>query len=230
MKVLICIPTYDWNIDHKVALALLQEQYSADIDVDYHFIPYQAVHHARNQAVEMFLAWSRDKLLFIDSDNPPNYGAIRILISSSKWHDIMTWLVPNRHSNEPTNETYCVYKTKLEDSKVLWERIPLSLESDIEWIFEVDACGTWFVIIDRKVLEDLSKEYGWVVFEYSTRREELGTWKLVDMDWEIGEESIIMQEFWEDMLFCHRAKLFWYKVFANSKCRAKHLAIPHYIE
>jgi len=226
MRVLIWIPTYDGKIDWRVTLSLLQEQYWKDIEVDYLISPYGAVHHSRNYICEHFLAWSWDKLLFIDADNPPKFWHIRKLIQSSKWRDIVSGLVPNRHQWD----TYCIYAKEDNGDDLVGERTPIYVEDDCKDIFEIDSCGTWFVIIDRQVIKELSDEYGGVIFESHTRRQSHKTKEIVDVDRNKDVPEMDMQEFSEDILFCYRARFFWYKVYANPNCRAAHLAVPRYIE
>ena len=159
-------------------------------NLSYAVITDQPIVEAREQLVKVFLQGNADYLLFVDSDMMWGKDAIFKLLEADK--DIITGLITNRRQGQ-TQRAICYVRA---DDVVVWIK---DLPSETE-LFQIDACGTAFMLIKRKVLETL----GYDCFDRI----------IVD-----GKKS----GFQEDVNFCIRAKDKGFQIWCDPQVKVGHV-------
>lgn len=194
-KVLIAIPTMH-TLPYLTVMSLLKlvRHYGKRAEVE--FINASAVWESRND----FSLIARDKanrydyLLFIDSDMTFPEDALDKLIAHKK--DIATGVY---FTKELRNQPVC-YK-KVTPFNKLRPSIPASREPITKDMmakeFEVEGCGTGFLLINTDVLDKVTECCG----------------KPFDPEWNLSE----------DLAFCVRARMCGYKIFADGTIPLGHI-------
>ena len=154
-----------------------------------------AVHRARNQLTKSFLETDHERLMFIDSDiefDPDSIGKLWQMDA-----DIAVGLYPMKKINAP--------KAAWVDGELINE-LP-------DKIFEVDYAGTGFMMIKRKVFEDMKDKV-------ETEKTEQGE-RIRFFHFPVRDNV----ELSEDYEFCRAARKLGFKVMADPSIKLKHYGL-----
>jgi hypothetical protein len=168
-------------------------------------------------------------LLFFDDDQVMNYDVIQKLIDADK--DIVSWVVPLRHWDGDWDMLNIFYEKD-------WRLTHYTDLSNIEeQVIEIANCGTWCVLLSRKVCQDMYKStegnafafesrpyvqnLNWDILEKYDYQDYNDNWdkKYYAIDWKIKIVNIPISE---DLRFFEKAKELGYKMYADVTAICQH--------
>lgn len=155
------------------------------------------VHYARNKAVYQAAQMDADYLMFIDSDMEFPADGIDHLLSLEM--DIVGGLYFSRNSDFPIP---IILEIK---NNTTHKYIKYPQDTDL---FEVDAVGTGFMLIDMDVFKKIDPPY----FYHTTPKE-----------FKLNEHSFPDNEIGEDVAFCLKAKEAGFKIMCDSSIKLGHI-------
>jgi len=173
---------------------------------------------ARNNLLKQIYNDWFERILNCDDDNPPiRQDALDIMLDIDK--DIVTWWV--RKKTDP--KVLCLKEKK--EKEIGWEYV--SYDKPFTW--KVDLAWTWFMLINRKVIEAMLNKYP-MPFERSFVKyiktdkwfEELwyATWNPeITKEWKV---IIFQRELSSDYLFCERCIWLWFEVWTDKRLKCDH--------
>lgn len=158
---------------------------------------------ARNAILSEFFASDFDDLVFIDSDQGWEPGAVCKIVSHPV--DLVGGAVRLKKDEEQ-------YAVAWKNEKELW--------ADKNGLIEVDGLGTGFLRISRKAATDLIAAHHHLSYSDGTT---LGNaWALFDSGLENG------RYYGEDMWFCKLAKKAGFKIYLDPEIKFTHVGIKSY--
>jgi len=209
-EVLLCVPTHDKKIDVDFAQALLREFIFAMsrgiLITPLFYIGSSLVPAARNYLLAEFYASGAEAMVFIDSDQGWQPGAVTHAVSLPE--DIIVGAVRGKQDEEK----YAVRWLEDPEGKGLW--------ANENGLIEIEAAGTGFMKISRAAAEKMISTYPERKYAEGTR---LGTaWNLFPLEVHDGK-------FWgEDMGFCRLARECGIKIYLDPEINFSHTGLKVY--
>lgn len=168
----------------------------------------QRIDKARNYFVKMALSGGFDYLMMIDDDNPVPADSMEVFLKDDK--DIVIAPILSRNPNEKGIHDLCVYYKEDRDvggGKTIPYYNHITEFKEDGPLHEIDAGGCGCILIKRKVLEKIDKEY-----EYPFK---------------FGDITVNGQRRTtsEDVEFCERAKKLGFEIWLDDRIRPIHLGV-----
>ena len=185
-KVLIAIPSYSGSFPSLMVESLLQLK--KPIQCGFSVIDRQRIDKCRNFFVKQALDGGFDYLFMVDDDNPIPPETLEKLLEGDK--DIITVPILSRNPIEGGEYPMCAFYR--EDRKIKKKTIPYYIPikkfKEGGYLHKIDAAGTGCILIKRKVLEKISKEYEYP-FEFGDITVE-GQRRTMSEDAEFSERAV----------------------------------------
>lgn len=186
MKILIAMPSYNGQVPSITVQNLLQLH--KPCECAFVIIDRQRIDKCRNFFVKQALEGGFDYLFMIDDDNPIPPDTLEKLLEDDK--DIITVPILSRNPLEDGTHPLCAFYK--EDRKIKKKTMPyytpikeFKEEGDLH---QIDAAGTGCILIKRKVLESMAKEYEYP-FEFGDITVE-GQRRTMSEDAEFSERAV----------------------------------------
>lgn len=167
-SILIGMPSGSGMVPVSMMQSLLQLRKS--FPCGFMVIERQRVDKARNAIVMEALNKGFDYLLFVDDDNPIPPDTLEKFLEDDK--DIVSAPILGRNPDKEGKHTLCCFYSKeiKADGNPLNLYFPVNKFKEEGYMHKVDATGTGCLLIKRKVLDTLHKEYKDGVFEFGDIR------------------------------------------------------------
>jgi len=156
-KVLIAIPCYSGYIPTLTVSSLLQLH--KPCPCAFIVIDRQRIDKCRNFFIKEALKGDFDYLLMIDDDNPTPPGTLEMLLEDDK--DIVIPPILSRNPNKEGQFTLCAYykEDRLVKTETLAYYNHITKFVEEGHLHKIDAGGCGVMLIKKKVLEKMDKEY-----------------------------------------------------------------------
>ena len=213
-KLFIAIPAYDYKVTLRQAISLAafaQEAVRQDITIQIGSIcGCSVVSRARNLLVADFMESDCTHLMFIDADINFEADAILRVLQWAQHEDRNIVAVPPR-VRDPETRYIVNLKTNGDDT----------ININGYGLVEVECVATAFMMIQRKVFEDLIADNPeWTYWEPKTQR-----FIHAVFDFKVTPEGYIG----EDFLFCDRARAKGFHVWIDPAITLGHMGVQEYI-
>lgn len=183
------------------------------------------VSNGRNDILFKFKNSDCEYLLFLDDDNPPeDLWFLDEMLSHDK--DIVSALVPSRKPDDKGFHRLCIFREAV-NPKTGIPRYEQYCNVPKEKLTEIANCWMGCVLISKRVVEDIFKEYNtpcqlWEFWYYKSgdkflREDDVDMYKL--QGWQLRFKRYIS----EDLLFFERARWFGYKIWADNEVWCYHI-------
>jgi GT2 family glycosyltransferase len=175
----------------------------------------QRVDKARNAMVMECLNKGFDYLFIVDDDNPIPHDTLEKFLEDDK--DIVSAPILGRNPDvNGKHPLCCFYSQKVKvDNKDLLLYKPIEKFREEGYLHKVDAVGTGCLLIKRKVLEALAKEYKDGVFEFG----DIKFKKKITVDGKEYDRRTMS----EDAEFSERAIKAGFEIWVDDRIRPIHL-------
>lgn len=214
MKILIGIPSYNWNMEY-IQPYLDTMEIPWWFEYDLIIIEKSTIVQARNRIMQVAYEWWYEMLWMLDDDNPPiNKDAI-------EWATKLPWqIITGMVKSSVDRQSYCIYN---------WgdEANAYATTIDIGDSKVVDMCGTWCLFIKKQAIKEIYEKYNWYPFEWKMAYfEKFNDIYIERLPWEKILTGMLYSKFmWEDLLFSHRCTQAGFPIVAT-----KHISCIHYMK
>lgn len=214
--ILIGMPNGSGSIPAKMVTSLLQLR--KPVACSSLIIERQMIEKARNILALEFLKTPATHLLFLDDDNPVPPETIEILLADDK--DIVIAPILSRNPNVAGIHDLCAFYSRQVKDVLLYNHITAFKEKGP--LHRIDAGGTGCMLIKRKVMEKMAKEYKDRIFEttYIQFKEKL----------QVDGNEYESRSMSEDVQFCERAAKLGFEIWLDERIRPFHIGDPKLIQ
>lgn len=172
---------------------------------------------ARNKMAMVAINGNFDYLFMVDDDNPIPQDTLERFLEDDK--DIVIAPIPSRH---PPLYQLCAFYSETVSAEVddkpfdLPLYMPISKFKDEGPLHRIDAGGCACMLIKRRVLEAMHKEYGETMFEFGSIN--------------LSKPAILNGKEWkrrtmtEDVEFCERATKLGFEIWLDDRIRPVHMS------
>jgi GT2 family glycosyltransferase len=178
----------------------------------------QRIDKARNAMVMEALNKNADYLFFVDDDNPIPPETLELFIQDDK--DIVIAPILGRNPNKEGKHSLCAFYKREEGGVHLYENVEVFRDEGP--LHQIDAGGTGCMLIKRRVLEKLFKEYKGRVFEFGE--------VMFDSKVLIDGVEYDRRTMSEDVEFCERAVNAGFEVWLDDRVRPFHITTYNLIQ
>lgn len=219
MKILIGMPSGSGVVPTQMVQSLLQLHKPAPCG--FMTVERQRIDKARNAMVMEALKGGFDYLFMVDDDNPIPPDTLDRFIEDDK--DIVSCPILGRNPNKDGKHPICSFYAQ--DVEV--DGAPLKLYTNIEtWrdegpLHQVDATGTGAILIKRKVLEKLHKQYRDLIFEFGDYKFK----EAITVNGQLYDRRTMS----EDCEFSERATKAGFEIWLDERIRPAHLTVQGFV-
>jgi len=221
------MPTISWTVPVETMAAVFQ----TDSDwamLGFSFTKRAIIFDARNKLLNDAIMWGYTHILFLDDDTLPySRDYLKLLLEADK--DIVMWVYRWRTNTEILS----IYKLWEPLEQWLVNYVPYK-EIDWSWLQEVANWGCGCVLIKRDCFVDMYNKYKTAPFEFKTITYHKRGWERHEFNasdiWKLVEQNeFAFKPMGEDLIFFERARSLWYRIFAHSDVKLRHIGDPYVI-